>query len=248
MINLLESMILLKWCLLFILLIGFIFGYFYSRLKAKEIYHPTIKELRLKIAQQVDQTHALKEKYKEIETEVLIYENKLKKLNQSIKKIRENVMKKEGLRVTLESEHYKLGGQYEEKNKILDYYENEMDEIKSACRVDNLSNLDENRERLEKLIASKKEKLAEVKKHFDKVHIEFEEAIIEKSKLKKRKNFLEKELQYKISAYEKYQKKSKALRVEWAEEYAHLKRKRRLILERIENYKNKIDVLRVTQG
>ena len=246
--SLLESITLLKFCLLLALLIGFLFGYFYSLLRAKEIYQPTIRELTRKIEQQVDQTDRLKQEYRDIEQKVLVYEKKLKESNQSIKNFREKVISKEGIHVELESEHYTLSEQYEEKNRILDYYENEMDEIKSACRLDSLSNLDRDRERLAKLISLKKEKLEEIKDRFDEIHIKFEDALLEKSKLKERKSLLEEKLRSKILEYTAYQKKSEKLKLERVEEYAHLKRKRKLTLERIKNYKDKIEVLRVTQG
>ncbi len=247
MASLLESISILKFCLFWALLIGLFFGYLYSLLRSKEIYQPTIKELTSKIEQQVDQTYKFEQEYRDISQKVLVYEEKLKESNQSIKQFREKVIGKEGIHVELESEHYTLSEQYEEKNKILDYYENEMDEIKSACRLDSLSNLDGDRERLAKLISSKKEKLEEIKKSFDDVHIKFEEVVLEKYKLKEQKSLLEEKLKSKVLEYKVYQKKSEKLKLERVEEYAHLKRKRKLTLERIQNYKDKIEVLRVTQ-
>lgn len=243
-----EIMLLSKVCLFLILLSGLLFGYFYKKIKEKEIYLPTIEELGKKIAQQASEIKKLDISYQELNDKLEKDEEKLQSMKHAFQHHREVIIDKEKIRVELDSKHYTLTQTYQEKSSILNYYNNEMDELKSECRIESVLSIAQDRERLQELIVKKRKRYNQICDDFNQLNGEVQVFLLENKKLGNRSQELAQDLREKSTAYQAYRMKSNVLKREQAEEYHCLKRVHKETQERLQHYQHKIEKLRVSQG
>ena len=162
----LETLSSLKICLLIALFTGLLFGYLYTKLKAHEFHHPDVKKFKNNISSHAQSLAKIESKQKSINKEIEDYEFKLKETNESILKYKEQFLSQKELHVNMLTKGKEFKSKYEDKKSILDHYTGEIDKIKKECRLDDISNIEENKESIKKLIEDKKVKLREKEEKF----------------------------------------------------------------------------------
>ena len=151
----LEIVDTLKICLALALLTGLVFGYLYSKLKARELYHPNIKELSKNINQHHKGFKNADKERQKLKGEIEHYEYKLKGINESIFEYKDNFASKKELQVDMLNRGKELNSKYAEKQNILAHYNGEIEKVKKECRLDDVSNIEDNRDSMSRLIADK---------------------------------------------------------------------------------------------
>ena len=159
----------LKICIPLALLSSLIFGYLYSKLKARESYHPIIKKFTRKISQHTKGFKNAEKEHKKLNGEIEYYEYKLKEINKSIFESKENFESKKDLEIEMLNRERELKAKYEEKRNILSHYSGEIEKVKKECRLDDVANITESRDSMNRLIAEKEQLLKEKHSEFSKI-------------------------------------------------------------------------------
>ena len=162
----LEAVNSLKICLLIALFTGFIFGYLYTNLKARERYHPDIKKFMNSINYYTQSLKKADNESQKLKGEIESFEYTLKGINQSVSEYKESSVFQKSFQGEIIDKSRVLKTKYEEKKSILGHYSGEIEKVKKECRLDDVSNISENRESMQRLIGEKKLLLKEKRDKF----------------------------------------------------------------------------------
>ena len=176
----------LKTCLLIALFTGLLFGYLYTKLKALERYHPDVKRFRKNIASHVQSIKKIESKQNRLNKEIEDYESKLKETNESISKYKEQFLSQKDLHINMLAKGKEFKSKYEDKKSILAHYSGEIDKIKKECRLDDISNIEENKESIKRLIEDKKIELREKQEKFAMMQNKLKKLDIDNHKLEEK--------------------------------------------------------------
>lgn len=160
----LETVDILKICLLIALFTGLIFGYLYTKLKVHERYYPDIKKFTTNIKYHTRGLKKIEHESQNLKIEIEHYENKLKKIAGSLFEYKEQFVSQKDEQVEIMDTEYVLKKKYQEKKNILSHYSSEIEKVKKECRLDDIANIEENKESMHRLIG---EKVATLKKRHE---------------------------------------------------------------------------------
>jgi len=135
----------IKTCLALVLGTGLLFGYLYTKLKAREIFKPEIKNLKKKIKHHQDKSYSLLSKNSDIEKELEGYESELHNYNLESTKQKEKLSEIQQKIRTLESDGVQIKINHQRQQKVLDNYNTEIKELKSKLGVEKISKIDEHK-------------------------------------------------------------------------------------------------------
>lgn len=236
----LEIVDTLKLCLALALLTGLIFGYLYSKLKAREIYNPIVKEFTKNIKQH---TKGFKKADKERETlkgEIENYEYKLKGINESIFEYKDNFVFKKKLKVDMLNRAQELNSKYEEKQNILAYYSSEIEKIKKECRFDDVSSIEENQESMSRLIADKELQVKEKQDKFSMIQRRVKGLDLDNHQLEDKFHKLNKDSENMVLQVVKKEESLNDLKKGFVKEYELLYEKISASHDKAKEYKDKL--------
>ncbi len=132
----------MKICLGLALGTGLIFGYLYTKFKARELFKPDIKNLKRKINYNESESSTLLAKNEEVETELELYSGKLHESNLEVTKSKNQISDLESNMRTLEIEGATAKSQYKTQENILNRYNNEVQELKTTLGVEDTSDIE----------------------------------------------------------------------------------------------------------
>ena len=182
----------LKICLALALLTGLFFGYLYTKLKALELYQPTVKKYKNSINQHKKSFKNAVKEQKNFKGEIENDEYKLKGINQSIFEYKNNYISKKELQVEMENKNKEASIKHEEKENILAHYTGEIEEVKKECRLDDISTIKENRDSMNRLISDKELLIKEKQNKFSMIQKKIKDLNLECSQIEEKLNELDK--------------------------------------------------------
>jgi chromosome segregation ATPase len=138
----------LKTCLALALGSGLLFGYLYTKFKARELFKPEIKGLKKKIKHHQLKSQSLLSKNGDIKKKLEGYEAELHNYNLEATKYKDKLSEAQQKMRTLESEGVHIKTDHQRQQKILDGYNTEIKELKSKLDLDDLSKIDEHKANL----------------------------------------------------------------------------------------------------
>ncbi len=230
----------LKTCLIIALLTGLLFGYLYTKLKAREFHYPDVKKFKKNIASHAQNLKKIEIKQEKLNKEIENYESKLKETNESISKYKEQFLSQKDLHINMLAKGKEFKSKYEDKKSILDHYNREIDKVKKECRLDDISNIEENKESIKKLIEDKKIKLIEKQEKFAIMQNKLKSLDFDNNKLKEKLHELDKESEnMNLQILEKNDSLN-ALEKGFVKEYEVLYKKISVTNDRVKEYKEKL--------
>lgn len=240
----LEILNLLKVCLVVALLTGLLFGYLYTKLKARELYHPDAKKFTKKIKYHGDALRKVDARHQELNDEIKKYESKLKETNSSISKYKEQFLSQKDLHINMLDKGKEFKKKYEDKKSILDHYTREIDTIKQECRLDNISSIEENKESIKRLFNDKSSILKEKQEKFSETQERVKKLESENSKLEEKLRELDRKIEdINIQTIEK-KDILKSLESDFLKEYDELTKKITLSQERVTEFRERLAKLK----
>ena len=240
----LEILNSLKFCLLIALFTGLLFGYLYTKLKARERHYPDVKKFTKNIVNHTQNLRKIETQHKKIKGNIEQYANKLKEINKSIETYKEQFISQKDLHMSMLSKGKEYKSKYEEKKNILDHYTGEIDKIKKECRLDDISNLEKNIENMKSLIKDKSAKLKNKQEKFSTLQNKVKTLDLENSKLKEKLYELDKKSE--DMALKTIDKKDtlKLLEKGFIKEYEALYKKISVSHNKVKEYKEKLKKLK----
>lgn len=138
--NLISDM---KMCLAIALLTGLIFGYLYTKLRARELFKPEVKKLAKQIEEVKSESDALITQNSEIESAITACDETLDTGNLTITKYKNEINDFETNRENLEKEDAGLKDQYTKQESILHDYHSEITSLKSDFGLEEINQIDD---------------------------------------------------------------------------------------------------------
>ncbi len=132
----------MKICLGLALGTGLIFGYLYTKFKARELFKPDIKNLKRKIKHHETESSAILSKNGEIENELETYSSKLHEGNLEVTKRKNEISDLESNIRTLELEGESVKSKYQKQEDLFNNYNSEVQELKSTLSVEDISQIE----------------------------------------------------------------------------------------------------------
>ena len=240
----LEAVNSLKICLLIALFTGFIFGYLYTKLKAREIYHPDIKKFISSINYYTQGFKKADNECQKLKGERENFEYKLKEINQSASQYKESFVSQKSFQAETIDKSRVLKTKYEEKKSILEHYSGEIEKVKKECRLDDVSNILENRKSMQRLIREKELLLKEKRDKFSMIQQKIKGLDLENLQLEKKFHELGKRgesMTLRIKEKEDY---LNSLEQDFIKEYELLYKEISLSQDRVEEFKKKLKKLK----
>jgi len=230
----------MKNCLALALGTGLISGYLYTKLRAREIYKPDIKNLKNKIKLNEGKSIDLLEKNENIKSDLSLHNKKIDKSNLEITQHKQEILEHEMKLKKLQLDGSSVVNNYQiEKNK-LDRYNKEVDELKTTLDIDDVSNIEKSKELIKDKSLNITEKYSEKKNMVDAFTNEV-------TALKKENSNLTYEIDSKKALLNKKDielkdthKKLSSIRGELQENYEKLLKTRDDNLSQIEKYKKQL--------
>lgn len=133
----------MKICLGLALGTGLVFGYLYTKFKARELFKPDIKNLKRKIQDHEDESTVLHAKNSEVESELERYSNKLHDGHLEVTKHKNEISDLESNMRTLELEGATTKSQYQKQEEIYNNFNGKVEELKTALKVDDISKIED---------------------------------------------------------------------------------------------------------
>ncbi len=151
LINLINDM---KICLAISLGIGLISGYLYTKLKSRELYKPEVDRLIQKIASQEIEADASLNQSNIIDSKLEEYENSLQEGNITIKKLKNDISDLENTKTELNTKNLELKEQFLKLDNNLKNKNSEIQSLKSALGIEDLSKIEAYKEKLKNDISN----------------------------------------------------------------------------------------------
>lgn len=243
---LLELITTLKICLPIALLIGFIFGYLYTKLKMREIYQPDIKKFSRNIHNHTQDLKKTSHARHKLKGEIENYEFKLKGVNESILESKNQLSSQKSLQIEIVEEQKMLNAQYKEKKSILAHYIGEIDKVKKECRLDDVSNIEENKESMKRLMKEKESLLKEKRDDFSMIQHKVKGLDLDNRQLENRFHELGKGIQNISTRIKEKEKALKFLESGFSKEYEKLYRDISFTQANVKELKKKLIKLKET--
>jgi len=234
----------LKFCLLMALFTGFLFGYLYTKLKSREWYYPDVKKFTNNIAHHTQKLKKIEINDKKVKSEIEHYKDKLKGTDESILKYKEQFESQKKLHMSMLTKSKEFKAKYEEKKNILDHYTREINKIKKECRLDDISNIEETKKRMDELIKNKSSDLKEKQKKFSMIQEKVKKLDRDNHKLEENLHELNKKSEdIALKIIEKTDV-LKSLEKGFVKEYERLYKKISVSHDRVKEYKKKLRKLK----
>lgn len=154
LINLINDM---KVCLALALGAGFVFGYIYSKLKARETHQPLINELKKNIYEQKEKSNTLLTQINEDKEMIKNYDDELHGGNLTNTKFKSIISELEIKKAKLEKDDANLKNQYTKQENIFTDYNNEIITLKSVLGIEETAQIDNHKRTLKEDITKKAE-------------------------------------------------------------------------------------------
>ncbi|MCH9813519.1 MAG: hypothetical protein K0U47_06190 [Epsilonproteobacteria bacterium] len=140
--NLISDM---KICLAIALLTGLIFGYLYTKLRARETYKPQIKKLNNQIQEVKIESDEITMQNSEIESAIAACDDELNQGNLTITKYKNEISDLESNRNSLEQEDTGLKNQHQKQESILHDYSNEIKTLQSSLELKDINQIEDHK-------------------------------------------------------------------------------------------------------
>ena len=230
----------LKICIPIALLTSLFFGYLYTKLKARESYHPMIKEFTKNINQHTKKFKDADKESQKLNGEIEYYEYKLKEINKSIFEHKESFSSKKESEMEMLNRERELKAKYTEKQNILSHYSGEIEKVKKECRLDDVANIAENTGSMNRLIVEKEQLLKEKHNKFSMIQRKVKELEVENSRFEEKVQELDKSSKDMEQKVIEKGKELNELEKGFLKEYDILYEKNALSHERVKEYKEKL--------
>jgi septal ring factor EnvC (AmiA/AmiB activator) len=230
----------LKICIPIALLTSLFFGYLYTKLQARETYHPMIKEFTKNINQHTKGFKNAEKEHQKLNGEIEYYEYKLKEINKSIFEYKESFASKKDVEMEMLHRERELKSKYEEKQSILSHYNGEIENVKKECRLDDVANIAENTESMNRLIVEKEQLLKEKHNKFSMIQHKVKGLEVENGRLEEKVQELDKNSKDMVLKVIEKGKELNDLEKDFLKEYDLLYEKNSLSHERVKEYKEKL--------
>jgi len=234
----------LQICLIVALFTGFLFGYLYTKLKFREWYYPDVQKFTKNIAYHTQKFKKIELNNKKLTSEIEHYENKLKGREESILKYKEQILSQKKLHMNMLTKGKEFKSKYEEKKNILDHYTGEINKIKKECRLDDISNIEETKKRMDELIKNKSSNIKEKQKKFSIIQEKVKKLDSDNHKLEEKLHEVDKKSEdIALKIIEKTDI-LKSLEKGFVKEYERLYKKISVSHDRVKEYKKKLRKLK----
>ena len=144
----------IKTCLALVLGTGFLFGYLYSKFKARELFKPDIKNLKKKIKHHQYKSQSLLSKNDAIEKKIEGYETTIHDYNLEVTTHKEKLSSLQADMRDLETKGVEVKTNHQTQQKVLTRYNTEIEALTSTLGIKDLSKIDKHKATLTASIAN----------------------------------------------------------------------------------------------